>query len=80
MAERTGNLPQHRSPRYQGNRGVSARAAFKQADLTRAVKALAKAGLSVAGAKIAPDGSITVLTGIEPANDAGNPLDRILPQ
>lgn len=52
---------------------------FSQADLTRAVKAIEAAGVSVAGAKINPDGSITVLTG-EPsaANDRLNPLDRVL--
>jgi hypothetical protein len=54
-------------------------ARFSQSDLTRAVKALEKAGMSVAGAKINPDGTITVLTG-EPqaANDRLNPLDRVL--
>lgn len=56
---------------------MSARAAFKQADLTRAAKALEKAGLQVAGAKIQPDGTIIVLTGKSVANDI-NPLDRVL--
>lgn len=52
---------------------------FSQSDLTRAIKGFEKAGLCVAGAKIMPDGSITVLTGPpEAANDKGNPLDRIL--
>ena len=53
---------------------------FSAADVTRAVKAMEKAGLQVAGAKIEPDGSITVLTGEGlPANDVGavNPLDRL---
>lgn len=50
---------------------------FTSADVTRAVKAVAKV-CPVAGAKIGPDGSILVLT-VEgaPANDMGNPLDRL---
>jgi hypothetical protein len=54
-------------------------ARFSQADLTRALRSFEKAGVQVAGAKINPDGSITVLTG-EPsaANDRYNPLDRVL--
>lgn len=52
---------------------------FSQADITRAIKGFEKAGLCVAGAKILPDGSITLLTGNpEAANDRGNPLDRLL--
>ena len=55
-------------------------ARFTQADLTRAVQAMRKAGVDVAGAKIQPDGTIVVLTGrAEAANDA-NPLDRVLPR
>lgn len=51
---------------------------FTQADLKRAIDAVRKAGLCVAGATIGPDGSITVLTGNgEPANDRTNPLDRL---
>lgn len=53
-------------------------ARFSQADIARAAKGMEKAGLRVAGAKIDPDGSITVL--IEPqatANDRVNPLDRL---
>jgi hypothetical protein len=59
--------------------GVTRAARFSQADLTRALKAFEKAGVSVAGGKINPDGSITILTG-EPsaANDRLNPLDRVL--
>ena len=54
-------------------------ARFSSADLTRAVNAMRKAGCCVAGAKIEPDGSITVLTGTgEAANDRRNPLDRVL--
>lgn len=52
---------------------------FTLSDLTRAIKAMERAGLSVAGAKIMPDGSITVLTGTpDAANDRANPLDRLL--
>jgi hypothetical protein len=50
---------------------------FTQADLTRAVNAMRKAGCAVAGAEIKPDGSIVVLTGpAEVANDwrEGSPL------
>jgi hypothetical protein len=55
-------------------------ARFRQSDLTRAVKALAKAGVPVASAKVAPDGTIVLLTGeSQAANDTGNPLDRLLP-
>lgn len=53
---------------------------FSQADLIRAMKAAEKAGLSVGGAKIEPDGTIVVLIappGGIPANDI-NPLDRLL--
>ena len=53
-------------------------ARFSQSDLTRAVKAVRKAGLDVAGAEISPEGAIRVLTAAGlPANDVGNPLDRL---
>lgn len=56
-------------------------AAFRQADLTRAIKAMEKAGVRVCGATIRPDGTITLLTGDkEVANDWRNPLDRVLLQ
>jgi glucose/arabinose dehydrogenase len=52
---------------------------FTQADLTRATKAVTKAGMRVAGVKVMPDGSILVLTDLgQPANDTHNPLDRVL--
>lgn len=51
-------------------------ARFTSADLTRAVTAMRKAGCCVTGAKIEPDGSITVLTDLAVANDR-NPLDRV---
>lgn len=54
---------------------------FTQADLARALKAFAKAGVSVKGAKIERDGTISVLTGApDAANDMANPLDRVLNQ
>lgn len=54
-------------------------ARFTVPDLARALKAFEKAGVPVAGATIAPDGSITVLTSrSDVANDRGNPLDRLL--
>jgi hypothetical protein len=54
-------------------------ARFTQSDLARALKAFGKAGVSVKGAKIERDGSIIVLTGTpDAANDAINPLDRVL--
>lgn len=57
---------------------MSARARFTTADLTRAVKAMRKAGCCVTGAEIKPDGSILVLTEVaRPANDL-NPLERHL--
>ena len=53
-------------------------ARFSQADVTRAVKAAEKAGLQVAGYEISPEGLIRVLTSAAlPANDVGNPLDRL---
>jgi hypothetical protein len=56
---------------------VTRAARFTQADLTRAVKAMRKAGCCVAGAEIKLDGSIVVLTDVAPANDH-NPLERHL--
>jgi hypothetical protein len=52
-------------------------ARFTAADLTRAVCAMRKAGCCVTGAKIEPDGSITVLTGERDADNdwrRGSPL------
>jgi hypothetical protein len=37
-------------------------ASFRQADLTRAARAMTKAGLTVRGARISPSGEIEVLT------------------
>jgi len=57
---------------------MSKAARFSQADLTRALRAFEKAGLSVTGGELNPDGKIVILT-TEPraANDKRNPLDRL---
>ena len=53
---------------------------FTQAAVTRAVRAMNKAGLMIAGVKLSPDGSIHILTDLgQTANDGSpNPLDRVL--
>ena len=42
-------------------------AAFRQVDVTRAVRGAAAAGLRVSGIKIGPDGGIEILTGDAPS-------------
>jgi hypothetical protein len=55
--------------------------AFRQRDLTRAVKAVIAAGLHVAGVKVSAQGDIEVVTGDERAHDSpapeGNEWDRV---
>jgi len=51
---------------------------FKQCDVTRAVKAVAKAGLSVARVEIALDGKIVIATGTDAAIQQTDDLDREL--
>lgn len=51
---------------------------FSQADLTRAIKGVEKAGLRVSGARIEPGGTIVVLTAAnDETNGRPNPLDRL---
>lgn len=52
------------------------RATFKQADLTRAVKAARAAGLDVARTEIGPDGKIVLVHHAETISGALSPLDE----
>jgi hypothetical protein len=49
--------------------------AFRQGDLTKAVKAVVAAGLRVAGVKIDPQGAIEITTNEE--TSAGNEWDKV---
>jgi hypothetical protein len=55
--------------------------AFRQSDLTRAVRAVVAAGLRVAGVKVSAQGDIEVVTGEERVHDSppqgGNEWDGI---
>ena len=53
---------------------------FKQADATKALKAVTKAGLTPRALTIAPDGSMKVELLDDAAEPRRNPLDRILHQ
>jgi hypothetical protein len=58
---------------------MSRRAAFKQSDVTRALKGAVQAGLPVTGYRVEPDGTIMVLfEGKAPAPGANNPWDEVL--
>jgi hypothetical protein len=50
---------------------------FKQCDVTRALKAVAKAGMTVVRVEIDPDGKIVIGTGIDAMGQCGE-LDREL--
>jgi hypothetical protein len=56
-----------------------ARARYTEAEVTRILKAAAKAHVDVC-VKIATDGSITIATGMpgEPNSDGANPWDEVL--
>jgi len=57
------------------------RAAFRQSDVTKAVKAVVAAGLHVAGVKVTAQGDIEVVTDDERMQDSptqgGNEWDRL---
>jgi hypothetical protein len=56
-------------------------AAFRQSDVTKALKAVIAAGLAVAGVKVSAQGEIEIVTGDERAQDSpaqgGNEWDRL---
>lgn len=56
---------------------MSRAARFKQADLTRAIRAVQAAGLSPSGVKVGPNGEIEILVG---GNSSGprNSFDELL--
>ncbi len=66
------------SPQLSARRRTRSACKFKQCDVTRAVKAVAKAGLSVARVEIAPDGKIVIGTGADAAVQQTDDLDREL--
>ncbi|MDI4664046.1 hypothetical protein K9U40_06845 [Xanthobacter autotrophicus] len=49
---------------------------FKQADIARAVKGVASAGVKVMRVEIDPNGKITVVTAEDAAPPAASPLDN----
>jgi hypothetical protein len=65
------------SPSLSAQKRTRGACKFKQCDLTRAVKAVAKAGVAVARVEIAPDGRITIAT-VPVAMGQSDDLDREL--
>lgn len=59
---------------------MTQRAAFKQADATRALRAAMKAGLRPSECVIDPSGAIRLVFSDGAPVSTGNPLDRILPR
>ncbi len=60
---------------------MTAKARVLQADVTRIVKGMIDAGLTIGGVRVAPDGEIVVFIPghIEsPITDPANPLDEVL--
>jgi hypothetical protein len=53
-------------------------ATLKQAELTRYIAATVKAGVPVARITIAPDGTVTLITGVATGEGGANPCDRLL--
>jgi hypothetical protein len=49
---------------------------FRQGDVTRAVKAVAAAGVGVARVEIEPGGKIIIMTGVGERIESANPLDK----
>jgi hypothetical protein len=71
--------PAYVSPPLSARKRTRGACKFKQCDVTRAVKAVAKAGLAVARVEIAPDGKIVIRTGTDrtvPGDDLDRELDE----
>ena len=58
---------------------VSRRAAFNQADITRAVKGCQAAGIAVGTVTVTPAGEIVIYAAGGESAPRPNPLDRLLP-
>ncbi|MDU8946107.1 hypothetical protein RXV90_22210 [Rhodophyticola sp. MJ-SS7] len=53
-------------------------AKVKQAELTRYMKAMVKAGVPVGELRISPDGSVRLILASGEVKDTDNPCDRLL--
>ena len=65
------------SPAFSVRKRARGACKFKQCDVTRALKAVAKAGMTVVRVEINPDGKIVIGTGIDATGQCGE-LDREL--